>query len=146
MEYLFLINISSSLYADDVASPADTVIQLQRQKNSVENFCQVSGMKINSKKTQIVVFRNGGRTRNAEKWKLDNKDISVVSFYKYLGLLFRTPKLKWTKALSVLAAQATKSLSDFRSFSQRFGSLNHYEFFKIFDTMVKPILLYGGEL
>ena len=48
-------------------------------------------------------------TRIAEKWKLDNKDISVVSFYKYLGLLF-TPKLKWTKALSVLAAQATKSL------------------------------------
>ena len=48
-------NISSLLYADDVASPADTVIQLQRQINSVENFCQVSGMKINSKKTQIVV-------------------------------------------------------------------------------------------
>ena len=133
------------MYADDVVSPADTVIQLQRQINSVENFCQVSDMKINSKKTQIAVFRNGGRTRNAEKWKLDNKDISVVSFYQYMGLLF-TPKLKWTKALSVLAAQATKSISAFRSFSQRFGSLNHYEFFKIFDTMVKPILLYGGEV
>ena len=57
-----------------------------------------------------------------------------------MSLLF-TSKLKWTQALSLLAAQATKSLSAFRSFSQ---SLNHYEFFKIFDTMVKPVLLYGG--
>ena len=61
-----------------------------------------------------------------------------------MGLLF-TPNLYWTKALSLLSAQATKSLSAFRSFSQRLGFLNHYEFFKKFDTMVKPILLYWGN-
>ena len=58
-----------------------------------------------------------------------------------MGLLFT---LKWTKALFLLAVQATSSLSVSRSFSHRFGALIHCEFFKIFDTMVKPILLYGG--
>ena len=73
-------NISSLLYADDVASPADAVIQLQRQINSVENFCHISGMKINSQKTQIVIFRNGGPVRKTEKWKLDDNVMYIPSF------------------------------------------------------------------
>ena len=137
--------IITLMFADDVASPADSVISLQRQINAIEEFSNKSGMKINLTKTQIVVFRNGGPLRKIEKWFLNNTQITVSSFYKYMGLLF-TPKLKWSKALTALTAQAKKSLNSINSYRYMYGPLTHYDYFKVFDSMVKPILCYGSEL
>ena len=137
--------IISLMFADDVASPADTVVQLQRQINSIEKFSTEIGMKINLSKTNVVVFRNGGPLRKNEKWYFHDKPITISSFYKYMGLIF-TPKLKWTRALFAQAAQAKKSLNCIRAQYNRFGSIHYNDFFKIFDAMVKPILCYGAEL
>ena len=136
--------ITYLLFAGDVACPADTVAQLQRQIDKVENFCKDTGMQINVKKTQIIIFRKRGRLRKSKKWKFGNKPLSVVSFYKYMGILF-TPKLKWTKALRNLSAQATKTLNFLRVYNYQYGTFYYQDYFKVFDTMVKPILCYGAE-
>ena len=47
------------MYADDVSSFGDTIIQLQRQINKIENFSKGVGLDINMDKTGILVFRNG---------------------------------------------------------------------------------------
>ena len=83
------------MYADDLSSFADTVCRLQKQIDSISNFCKELNMKINIEKTKIIVFRNGGTLKNSEKWLLEGKRIDVVSFYKYLGVYF-TPKLSWS--------------------------------------------------
>ena len=62
-----------------------------------------------------------------------------------MGLLF-TPKLSWSKAKAKLAAQARKSIFAIRSFQRTFGYFSHNEYFKLFDSMVKPILTYGAEI
>jgi hypothetical protein len=36
-------------------------------------------------KTKIVVFRNGGKIRENEKWFYNGKEIEVVDQFKYLG-------------------------------------------------------------
>ena len=38
------------MFADDLASPADTVVQLKRQINAIEDFSNTIGMSINLKK------------------------------------------------------------------------------------------------
>ena len=48
------------MFADDVSSFSDTVINLQHQINCIEEYCKTVNMKINLSKTKIVVFRNGG--------------------------------------------------------------------------------------
>ena len=53
-------DIFAILYADDMANCSDTVRLLQAQINVISNFCDRTGMKINLKKTKIIVFRNGG--------------------------------------------------------------------------------------
>jgi len=55
-----------------------------------------------------------------------------------MGLLF-TPKPSWSKAK--LAAQARKSIFAIRSFQRTFGYFSHNEYFILFDSMVKPILI-----
>ena len=97
------------LYADDIAICADTVRNIQIQLNIVELFCLNTGMVVNIGKTKIIVFRNGGFLRSNEKWYYQGQQIEVVSFYKYMGILF-TPKLVWTKTKENLAEKQIKRL------------------------------------
>ena len=138
-------DILSLLYADDIASCAETVNKLQQQINIVDNFCQKTGMQINIEKTKIIVFRNGGPLCDNERWFYGGTEIESVSYYRYMGLLF-TPKLKWTCAKLTLAAQAQKSIMSISNYQRKFGYFHHNDIFKLFDSMLKPILCYGGEL
>ena len=62
-----LPNLLLLMYADDIALCADTVGRLQKQINVLEEFCLKWGMKVNMKKTKVLVFRRGGIVRQNEK-------------------------------------------------------------------------------
>ncbi len=84
------------MFADDIANCAETAIKLKQQIDTVDLFCQNTGMQLNVDTTKIIVFRNGGPLRGYENWFYRGTRIESVSFYRYMGLLF-TPKLKWTR-------------------------------------------------
>ena len=77
-------------------------------------------MIVNLKKTEIIVFRNGGPLRHYERWKLNGNVINVTSLYKYMGILF-TPKLAWTPAKEKLAAQARKAIYSINNYRKKSG-------------------------
>ena len=137
-------SLISLLFADDVAGFSDSVGRLQRIIDSIASFCDLVGMKINSKK-KIIVFRNGGPLRGVEKWFYNGDPIEVVSFYKYLGMYF-TPKLVWSKTKDMLSKQAIKAISNIYRYQRNFGRFDSKDMFKLFDTIVKPILCYGSEI
>ena len=95
------------MFADDVSSFADTVVQLQRQINRIEQFTKGVGLEINLEKTKIMVFRNGGVIKNTEKWFDDQNMIEIVLFYKYLGA-YLTSRLTWSKTYLMLSLQSKK--------------------------------------
>ena len=74
--------ILTFMYADDVASCADTTIKLQNQINTVFEFCTNTGMDLNLDKTEIIVLRNRGYLRNYEKWTYRSNKIQTTSMYK----------------------------------------------------------------
>ena len=133
------------MFADDVSCFADTVVGLQRILNELEIFCKSVGINVNFDKTKIVVHRNGGPLRFTEKWRFDGKNAEIVSFYKYLGMFF-TPKLVWTKSLKSQALQALKASASIFKYQKNFGFFNPEDAFKLFDSVVKPILCYGSEI
>ena len=90
------------------------------------------------------MFRNGGILRYYEKWYFNGVAIETVSAYKYMGL-FITTKLIWSYAKHNLAAQARKSIISMLKLQSSVGYFGYPELFKLFDTMIKPILLYGSE-
>jgi len=55
------------MFADDVASCAETVNRLQQQLNTVDQFCISTGMEVNLNKTQIIVLRNSGPLKQNER-------------------------------------------------------------------------------
>ena len=99
------------LFADDIANCADTAVNLQLQINAIAEFCTLTSMTLNLKKTEVMVFRNGGPLRHYEKWYFNNCPVNTTSVYKYMGILY-TPKLCWSAktAKTRLAAQGRKAL------------------------------------
>ena len=133
------------MYADDISSFADTVLHLQRQIDKICSFCKCVKMKINRRKTKIVVFRNWGCLKKCEKWTYDGNLIEVVSFYKYLGI-YMTPKLSWSKTWENATSQAQKAIACIFRYQKTFGLFAPQDIFKLFDSIVCPILTYGVEV
>jgi len=101
----------------------------------------------NLKRTEIIVFRNGGPLRNNEKWFYGGNPVSTTSVYKYMGILF-TPAaaLSWSSAKSKLANQARKAIFSIKGYQKSFRTFTHIDMFKHFDSMIVPILTYVFEI
>ena len=133
------------MYADDIALIADTSVKLQRKLRALESFCQKWGMEVNLAKTKIIVFRNGGKLSSREKFLYNGKTLNIVTHYKYLGIVFNS-RLTWGYAIKELAGKANKAVSMIRCAMWKLGVFEHKVLFKIFDSLVVPILCYGSEV
>ena len=140
-------NVICILFADYVANCADTAINLQLQLNSVSEFCNQTRLTINQSKTEIIVFKNSGPLRNYEHWTYNGERVNVVSMFKYMymGLVF-TQTLFWGKTKLTQRAQANKSIFAIKSYQKKFGHFALIDQFKLSDFMVRPILLYEGDI
>jgi len=76
------------MYADDTALLATIKIGIQRKIHALERYCDLNGLKVNLDKTQIVIFRRGGKIGKSEKFYYGQREIVVVEEYKYLGVIF----------------------------------------------------------
>ena len=66
-------------------------------------------LSVNTSKTKIVVFRNGGKVNANEKWFYDNKEIEVVDSFTYLGVLLNYNG-KYNVLQNKLAEQGRKAV------------------------------------
>lgn len=135
----------SLMYADDVCLMSDTVIDMQRKIRCLENFCSLFGLSVNLKKTKMIVFRKGGIIKRSEKWRFRNENITVTSYYSYLGMIFSS-RLLWTTCIENLCSKASKLISRTRSLCKRYDNIDPRILFKIFDIKIKPLILYGSEI
>ena len=62
-----------------------------------------------------------------------------------MGILV-TPKLIWSSAKKSLATQAKRAIITMSKLQSAIGYFEHQEFFKLFDSIIKPILTYGAEI
>ena len=62
----------------------------------VEDYCKICNLVINLSKSEIMIFRKGGRVANNERWTLNGEVIRIVSEYKYLGVIL-TSKMIFSK-------------------------------------------------
>lgn len=139
------VEIVSLMFADDLALCADSVIGLQRVLNALNTYCNKWQLTVNLVKTKVMVFRNGGKLRRTERWFYAGSKVEVVSTYKYLGIIISSSG-NWFKAQETLAGQASKAIFILKKRIHKFGVLSPQLVFKMFDTMILPIMMYGSEI
>ena len=96
-------------YADDLCIFDDSVIGLQRKLNVLKQFSIKWGLNVNLDKTEILVFRYGGKLRATEKWTFGNVQVKMSTYYNYLGLVFSN-RLCWSKGINILVQKANNAL------------------------------------
>lgn len=133
------------MYADDVVILADNSVILQDMIRNLEKYCINWGMTVNLSKSKILVFRNGGRLSQQERWVFNGAPIDIVGKYEYLGVLF-TPKVSYTQHIQERSKKAKRYMN---GIWQRFlsdKSLDIQLKLSIFKSVVRGVQSYSGEV
>ena len=102
-------------------------------------------MKVNTEKTKIVVFKRGGCLSRKEKWYYEGKQLEVVNGFTYVGVYF-TNRLSLYKMADAVATKAKRVLNYIFSSFYELSCIPVNTFFKVFDSKISSVLLYGSEI
>ena len=92
-----------------------------------------------------MIFNKSGRILNYNKFYYNNQELEIVKNLNYFGFLV-TPSFSIKKLLDDLYKRGLKAYFKLRNcLGESFRNHVHL-FFNLFDTLIKPILMYGIEL
>lgn len=140
-----IVELFILLFADDLALLACSPSGLQRQLNCLHEMCNQLGVTINIDKSKIMVFRKGGFLSKHEQWSINDEKIDVVNSYVYLGFTFTT-SMNISHSVKQFAMKGKRSLFEVIKTHYALNQMTRKTFFKIFDTMIQPILSYTAEI
>ena len=136
--------INSLLYADDLIILSRSKLGLQNCLNVLSSFCETWMLKINSKKTKIMIFQKRPRKSTDINFNIGTESIEIAQEYTYLGTRL-TPTGNFTLALEHLKEKAMHAFTSIRKHST-LNRLRPNTASQIFDTMIFPILSYNSEI
>ena len=136
--------VSHLLWADDLVLLALDKAGLQANINILYRFCQKMGLEINNKKTKIVTFCPTRQKPLLETFMLGDNIIEHTNRYCYLGIIF-DQNGSFSAANTELRSKALRALYSLKNNIQK-DSLSFKSKSILFDTLVKPVLLYGCQI
>lgn len=133
------------IYADDVLLLSESKEGLQSCLNSLQTYCDFWKLKINTDKTKVIIFSVGKTKKENIQFKLNDSVIEIVEKYKYLGILLSyNGNLK--HAADHMYQKSLKAIFSLKSKILDYDSMSNTLKFKLFDTLIRPILTYGAEI
>lgn len=138
------IPINILMYADDIILLASTPEQLQEMIDKLVVYCSLWDLKVNMGKSGIMIF-GGGRRSAREKWSLGEKEIAIVSDYKYLGIVL-TPRLSMQKHLKERLKTSKVTISSVWKNLLKNKDVNVDTKVKVFESCSRSVLCYGAQV
>ena len=99
---------------------------------------------MNINKSKVMIFNKSGKILKGHNFLYDGNTVSLVNEYRYLGIIFK-PSGSFTEAINQLAKKASKAIFCIRK-SLCSENMNVVLHMTLFDSCVKPILLYCSEI
>ena len=134
---------SCLLWADDLLMLSCSEKGLQNMLNNLRYFAEDNGLRANMDKTKVMIFNKSGRHIH-RAFHLGGIKLDTTRVYKYLGFKV-TPSGEINSGLKDLKDRALKALMKIKTklgpYFRKFPSIT----IKLFDTLVKPILLYASD-
>eukprot|EP00745_Piridium_sociabile_P006243 TRINITY_DN14019_c0_g1_i8.p1 TRINITY_DN14019_c0_g1~~TRINITY_DN14019_c0_g1_i8.p1 ORF type:complete len:809 (-),score=78.12 TRINITY_DN14019_c0_g1_i8:134-2281(-) len=140
-----LVELFIIMFADDLALLSSSPTGLQNQLNCLVNALSNLRLEINCDKTKVMVFRKGVFLGRYEKWFIGTDQLEVVNSYVYLGFTFTTT-MSTFQAAKCLAIKGKRATADIIRTLKKIDSMTRETFFKLFDTIVQPSILYSSEI
>ncbi len=132
------------MYADDLLILSESQQGLQFAINQLRDYCDHWRLKLNVKKTKVMVFSSKKHDNKTAFYFGENK-LETVEKYTYLGISFtRDGKLK--EAVNTLHSKAMKGMFSLWSSLHTGITVKPQLPLHIFDSTIRPILTYGSEV
>ena len=130
-------------YLSDLIMTSTTTADAQNQLNGLSNYCSKHRSIVNSVKTKFMVY---GRLDNVCLY-FNGQALEQVTEYKYLGNIVRsvelTPNDVFAENYEYLCNKARRSIFSIFKKTKNFGSLPPKIRIYLFDSLVRPVLIYG---
>ena len=138
------INISCLQYADDLVIMSTSHEALQKCLYNLEVYCEKWKLEVNIKKTKVIIFNKQGSLIKKHTFFYRTNKIETIKEYKYLGFIFSISGSS-AAGIATLIKQAKKAWFCIQHFlfNSKHKDINTY--ITLFDSQVKPILLYACE-
>jgi hypothetical protein len=130
-------------YADDIVLLSESAQGLQNLLNKLK-ICDKWNLHVNINKSKVMIFNKSGKILKGHNFLYDGNTVSLVNEYRCLGIIFK-PSGSFTEAINQLAKKFSKAFFCIRK-SLCSENMNVVLHMKLFDSCVKPILLYWSEI
>ena len=117
---------------------------LQKCLDNLESYCTKWKLEINMEKTKVILFNRQGSLIKKHKFTYKLNHIDIAREYKYLGFIF-TCSGSTNAGITNLINQAKKACFSIQYYLSVSKNKNIDIYLKLFDSKVKPILLYACE-
>lgn len=133
-------------FADDIAYIAENEEDLKKMLKELEKYVKENKMKVNVKKTKILVCRNGGRIKKGKReWRYEGKEVEEVKDFKYLGFWFTT-RNGLGKQRKEMAKKAQKAVNVAWGVMKRSRRNCMKERIYLMNTVARSVAMYGVEV
>ena len=140
-----MVKLLLLLYADDIVLFWKTPDELQKSLDILESYCERWKLTVNTTKTKVMVFRNGGQLPQNLMFTFKGSNIEIVKKFCYLGIVFTAGGSSF-ETQKTLAGQALKAIFTLNKYLHKFTSLMPAHILDLFDKLISPILNYGSEV
>lgn len=131
------------LYADDLVILSETADGMQACLNRLDNYCKTWRLNLNFNKTKIMIMRSRGPAPKLH-FSFQGQDLQITNSYKYLGTIINSNGT-FNLAREELKNKGLKAMfSMWKSIST--GNTPIGIATKLFDAMVKPIIIYNSDV
>ena len=100
---------------------------------------------MNTKKSNIIIFSGNSQNKNKENFKCGNELLNIVDRQTYLGIAM-TSSGRYNYAREILSKKAYKVLTTIKKSLSNSDATTVTIKNKLFDALIKPLLLYGCEI
>jgi len=141
---IFKKKVSCLLYADDMVILSTTASGLQESLDHLDTYCNKWGLEVNAEKSHVITFRKSKKLKTNVAFYLQGNIIRSVENCNYLGFNLhsngRTDLLQ-----STLVAKASRALFSLYKMPG-FKNISIIQQLQLFNSLIKPILMYGSEV
>lgn len=132
-------------YADDIVILSQTWGGMEDILALLLEYCQLNHFQINTSKTNVVVFRRGGRNFKRSGFAFGDSFVTIAKRYEYLGVVFDNRCLLAGAAQSVFT-KASKASSDTRALIKRAKLHSIDKIHGLFGALVASVVSYGSQV
>ena len=135
--------LNSLIWADDLLLLSESEKGLNNMLKNLEGYTRLNLIRVNLEKTNCMIFNKSGKLIR-RTFMFGKQKVDMTREYKYLGFLM-TPSFSIQKGLADLRDRGLKAYYALKSKLGKLFRANIRITLHLFNTCIKPILLYASD-